>query len=122
MSVPPALGRAARIFRRGLRLTCPRCGGARLFSGWFTMMPECPLCGLRYERAQGYFVGAIYINYGVTVTIMVGGGLLLWRYAGFSTARQLLLWMPFGLLLPLWVFRYNPSLRPAPQYTRDPQP
>src|SRR4029077_18247420 len=97
MPVPPALGRAARIFRRGLRLECPRCGGARLFSGWFTMASECPLCGLRYERAQGYFVGAIYINYAMTVTIMIGGGLLLWRYAGFSTAWQLVLWVPFGV-------------------------
>ena len=50
MPVPPALGRAARIFRRGLRLACPRCGGARLFSGWFTMTPECPLCGLRFDN------------------------------------------------------------------------
>lgn len=122
MPVPPALGRAARIFRRGLRLECPRCGGTRLFSGWFTMASECPLCGLRYERAQGYFVGAIYINYATTVTIMIGGGLLLWRYAGFSTAWQLVLWVPFGVLFPLWFFRYSRSLWLALEYTLNPEP
>ena len=122
MPVPPALERAARIFRRGLRLECPRCGGARLFSGWFTMVPACPLCGLRYERAQGYFVGAIYINYAVTVTIMIGGGLLLWAYAGLSTARQLVLWVPFGALFPLWFFRYSRSLWLALEYTLNPEP
>src|SRR5260370_1901934 len=100
MPVPPALGRAARIFRRGLRLVCPRCGGARLFSGWFTMTPECPLCGLRYERAQGYFVGAIYINYGVTVTIMVRGGPLPRRHPAFPPAPPPPPPLPLFLLSP----------------------
>src|SRR5436190_295853 len=40
----------------------------RLFTGWFTMRPECALCGMRFERAQGYWVGAIYVNYAVTAT------------------------------------------------------
>src|SRR6059036_1247037 len=33
------------------------------------MHERCAACGLRYEREQGYFVGAIYINYAVTVAI-----------------------------------------------------
>ncbi len=42
---------------------------------WFTMPEACSVCGLRFERAQGYFVGAIYVNYAVTVvlTTLAGG-------------------------------------------------
>jgi len=31
------------------------------------------VCGLRFERAQGYFVGAIYINYAMTVALAIVG-------------------------------------------------
>ena len=74
---------------RALRLRCPRCGETPLFRGWFTMELACRLCGLRFERAQGYFVGAIYINYAVTTVIAVGGYFLLWRWLDLSTGAQL---------------------------------
>ena len=62
-------GRSALLLGRALRLRCPRCGETPLFTGWFAMPPRCAFCGIRFERAQGYFVGAIYVNYGVTVLI-----------------------------------------------------
>jgi len=57
-----------------------------------------------------------------SVIELLSGGLLLWRYAGFSTARQLVLWMPFGVLFPLWFFRYSRSLWLALEYTLNPEP
>jgi uncharacterized protein (DUF983 family) len=115
------VGQAGRVLGRAWRLRCPRCGGARLFTGWFAMAPACPLCGLRFERAPGYFVGAIYINYGVTTVITIAGYLLLWRYAGLSTTEQFLVWIPFGLLFPLWFFRYSRSFWLAIEYTFNPE-
>src|SRR3989442_9373424 len=67
-------GRVLRILGRGLRLRCPRCGRAALYAGWFAMHTRCEACGLPYESEQGYFVGAIYLNYAVTVRVAVGGG------------------------------------------------
>ena len=49
------------------------------------MAEACALCGLRFERAQGYFVGAIYVNYAATVILAIGGFFLLWAGLGFST-------------------------------------
>ncbi len=117
----PALGRAARVFGRAIRLRCPRCGETPLFTGWFTMRPVCALCGLRFERAQGYFVGAIYVNYGVTATIVMVGYLVLWRYAGLSLPVQFAIWVPVALLLPLWFFRYSRSLWLAAEYLINPE-
>ena len=53
--------RVRRAFGRAARLLCPRCGAGPMFHGWFRMAPACAACGLRFERAQGYFVGAIFV-------------------------------------------------------------
>ena len=60
-------GRAA-MFRRALTRRCPRCGSGHLFRKWFTMVADCPRCGLHYEREPGYWAGALAIN-----MILVGG-------------------------------------------------
>ncbi len=113
--------RLVQSLRRGIALRCPRCGGTPLFRGWFAMAPACALCGLRYERAQGYFVGAIYINYAVTTVIATAGYFVLWGYAGVSTGVQLALWLPFVALFPLWFFRYSRSLWLALEYALNPE-
>ena len=74
------------------------------------MRSECALCGLRFERAQGYWVGAIYLNYGMTTTIALAGYFILWAKTELSTAAQLAIWIPFLLVFPLWFFRYSRSL------------
>ena len=74
------------------------------------MASQCSVCGLRFERAQGYWVGAIYVSYGVTVLLVLAGALILWRLADISPATQLWFWLPFVVLFPLWFFRYSRSL------------
>jgi uncharacterized protein (DUF983 family) len=113
--------RAVRTLRRAVALRCPRCGETELFRTWFSMRERCGLCGLQFERAQGYFVGAIYINYAVTTGIAVVGYFVLWRTAALSTAGQLALWMPFVVLFPLWFFRYSRSLWLALEYLVNPE-
>jgi uncharacterized protein (DUF983 family) len=60
-------GRAAMLWR-GMTRRCARCGSGRLFRKWFTMVPDCPRCGLHFEREQGYWTGALAFN-----MILVGG-------------------------------------------------
>jgi uncharacterized protein (DUF983 family) len=86
------------------------------------MASACALCGLRFERAPGYFVGAIYVNYAATTVIAVIGYLVLWTRAGLSTAAQLTIWVPFCVLFPLWFFRYSRSLWLALEYLVNPEP
>jgi len=122
VSLEGAISRAALLLGRALRLRCPRCGESRLFTGWFTMPPRCGFCGIRFEREQGYFVGAIYVNYGVTVLIAMAGYFVLWNTTTISTAGQLALWVPFVVLFPLWFFRYSRSLWLALEYLLNPEP
>ena len=114
--------RVTRALGRAIRLRCPRCGATPLFRGWFRMAESCALCGLRFERAQGYFVGAIYINYAVTTLIAVGGFFLLWGQLGLSTRAQLLVLVPIVVVFPLWFFRYSRSFWLALEWSLNGEP
>ena len=59
-----------RTVGRSCRLRCPRCGGSRLFRGWFTMWPECQHCHLPFVREPGFYLGSIYFNYGLTALVV----------------------------------------------------
>ncbi len=95
---------------RALRLRCPRCGLGRLYPKPFTMNENCRHCGLKFEREQGYFVGAIYINYSATIAIAVPGFFLLDAFTEVTINQQLSLWIPFALLFPLVFFHHSRSL------------
>ena len=51
-----------RMLLRGAAKRCPSCGGRRLFLGWFRMAERCPTCGYRFEREEGFFLGAYVMN------------------------------------------------------------
>src|SRR5689334_14634860 len=110
--VEPAFGapRVRRIAGRALRLRCPRCGREPLYVGWFRMHERCAACGLRYEREQGYFVGAIYVNYAVTVLVAAGTVLVLDWTVGLTLTAQLAIGVALGVLFPVLFFRYARSL------------
>lgn len=71
------------------------------------MHAVCGVCGLRFEREQGYFIGSIYVSYTATMLIAVPIVFLLvflldqsWTFAiGVVTALVLVLY-------PL-IFRYS---------------
>ncbi|HET7340660.1 MAG TPA: DUF983 domain-containing protein [Methylomirabilota bacterium] len=121
MAADSPLRRVARAEGRALRLYCPRCGRAPLFRGWFAMNTLCPACSLRFERAPGYWIGAIYVNYGVTVLVAVTGYFALRAETGLETV-QLALWVPFVVLFPLWFFRYSRAIWLALEFGLNPEP
>lgn len=97
-----------RTVGRGLRLRCPICGEGRLFAGIFKMAERCGSCGLDLRREQGYYIGAMYINYGVTATVELAFGIPM---AERLTLTQLTIPLAaFGLIFPLLFFRYSKSL------------
>jgi uncharacterized protein (DUF983 family) len=53
VSSPTARPRIATALGRGLRRRCPHCGEGALFRAWADTLPECPVCGLVYERNPG---------------------------------------------------------------------
>jgi uncharacterized protein (DUF983 family) len=62
---------AATVLLRGLRKRCPRCGRRHIFRSWFHLTEWCPNCTLRFEREQGGFLGAMTINFLVSIVVWV---------------------------------------------------
>ena len=117
---PRHVARAVRLLVRGLCLRCPRCGARSLFRTWFTMHERCFVCQLRFEREQGYFLGAMYINYGFTVVLALIGSFALEWLTHPSLKQQLLVWIGFCILCPVLFFRHSRGLWLAFDYIFDP--
>ena len=94
-----------------LRQMCPRCRAARIFrksifTGFPRMQELCPNCGLKFEREQGYFLGAMYISYVLALIAIVAFALLLWAATSWSLQRvtvwAILLFLPLAPTLTLF--------------------
>jgi len=77
------------------------------------MLPRCPECGLSYFPEQGYYVGAMIINYIVTTACVVAVfllSLLVRDFTTLSTNSKILLWMAFAISVSLLLMRHSYSL------------
>lgn len=54
------------------RHRCPRCCDGPIYARG-EMNQRCPVCHLLFEREPGYFLGAMYVSYGMTTAILLVG-------------------------------------------------
>jgi len=104
----------ASIFRQ----LCPRCRSGRIFRssvywGFPKMNDRCPACGLNFDREPGYFLGAMYISYGLALAVIFGFGAVLWVLTGLRLDKiaiwAVVLFLPFAPMLTfmsrvLWIY------------------
>jgi hypothetical protein len=74
------------------------------------MNSHCGSCGLRYEREPGYFLGSIYINYGLTALLVTALYFALFFSGALSPQAALWIVTAFAFVFPIWFFRYARSL------------
>ncbi len=85
------------------------------------MRSRCPTCDLEFEPESGFYLGAIYFNYGVTaLTTTIFYALLsfsgtLSRQAAFTVC------LTFACLFPLWFFRFARAMWLAMDQYFDPR-
>lgn len=108
------------LIARALRLRCPRCGEGTMFRGLFSMQPVCQSCGLQYEREGGYFLGSIYVNYGLTAAVTIAGYLILRLGFDIEGKWLLALFGVFCFTFPVFFFRYARALWLAMDCNFDP--
>ena len=63
------------------------------------MLERCPVCDLKYEREPGYFLGAMYISYGIALVTITLLALVFWGTMGWPILKSTL-W-GFVAFLPL---------------------
>jgi hypothetical protein len=72
------------------------------------MNDPCPVCGLLFRREEGFFLGAMYVSYGISTVLLVAfyftAYLLLPGWNAFLLA--LVAVVPYLPLIPV-VFRYS---------------
>jgi uncharacterized protein (DUF983 family) len=51
-----------RRFGRALLLRCPQCGSPGVVHPWARVVDACPQCSHRFEREEGYWLGAVMLN------------------------------------------------------------
>ncbi len=63
------------------------------------MFDQCPVCGLKFEREQGYFLGAMYVSYLVSIPPVALLVLLMWKLTGrlsdLALGAAFLAYLPF---------------------------
>jgi uncharacterized protein (DUF983 family) len=98
-----------------IKSKCPQCQSGKMFNYPFynlkkfmEMDTNCKVCGLKYEVEPGFFWGAMYVSYALTVGLMlVIGGFTLWVSNGKAGFYAYIIPIVSALLLssPL-TFRY----------------
>ena len=102
--------RTRRILIRGLKLRCPECGLGKLYRSPFRMNQHCDYCDLVYEREQGYFIGAIYLNVIGTESLLLGTLIVYGLITGKVNETILTALIILALVLPLLFFHHSRSL------------
>ena len=65
---------------------CPRCRKGDIFRvpvwrGPLTIYERCPVCNLKYEREPGYFLGAMYFSYLLSIPPALALVFLIWHFS-----------------------------------------
>jgi uncharacterized protein (DUF983 family) len=100
-----------QIVGRGLTHRCPNCGGRTLFQKGtlFRVNPECPACGLKIERDEGFFLGSLSLNYGFTIVVFLTPIFIL-AYHGVLPAETAAIIGGVGAIaVPLLIYRSTRS-------------
>ena len=70
------------------------------------MNERCPVCDLKFEREEGYFLGAMYISYGLALIFIIGLAGLLCVLMHWSIQKSVisavLLFLPAAPLIALF--------------------
>jgi uncharacterized protein (DUF983 family) len=100
------------VFLRGVTRRCPRCGSGRLFSSWFKIRDRCPRCGLRLEREEGGFLGAMTINYAFTafVWLIVLVGWLVLDLPDLHVPALTITSIAIAALVPLLFWQFSKTI------------
>jgi len=86
------------------------------------MRERCDACGLTFNREPGYFLGAMYISYGLGSITILAIGLVLWILTRWPVLKAgfwaMLLFLPFApavtyLSRVLWIY-LDQAIDPEP--------
>jgi uncharacterized protein (DUF983 family) len=101
-----------------LKLKCPRCQEGDLFLDKnpynlkkFDKMPaKCPVCGEDFQRESGFYWGAMMVSHATTTLIAVVVHLIVFYFAGWAIAPNIISIVSVILILFPVVFRSSRAI------------
>jgi uncharacterized protein (DUF983 family) len=113
----------AQIVVRGLTNRCPNCGGRALFKAGtlFELNEGCPDCGLKFEKDDGFYLGAMSLNYGVTLVACLVPVAALWYEDVISGRWAAGLAIGGSVVVPALLYRSSRSWQLMLYYSFFPQ-
>ncbi len=107
------------VITRCLRLRCPACGQGKFLKDWWRAHSSCSECGYDFEREPGFYLGSIYVNYGLTCGLVLAVCMPL-LLTGTPYTRLLPPAIIFAVVFPIWFHRYARSVWLGLDYRWDP--
>jgi len=100
-----------QIITRGLTNCCPNCGGHTLFRPGkpFELNKDCPACGMKIVKDDGFFLGAMSLNYGVTLGCFLTPIGLLWYSGVIGDTATIVLALAASFVVPVLLYRSSRS-------------
>jgi hypothetical protein len=86
------------------------------------MNERCPVCGLKFVREAGYFLGAMYVSFLFTILVVSALVGAMWLGAGWSYERSLIGALIVYLFFVPFIIRYSRVLWIHLDQTFDPDP
>ena len=74
------------------------------------MHAACGHCGRPFERGPGFFLGSIYVNYGVTALLVIVLYFTFFFTETLSDRHLVPVITAVALVFPVWFFRYARAL------------
>ena len=103
----------SQIVLRGLTNRCPNCGSHTLFKAGkpFEVNKTCPACGFRIERDndEGFFLGSLSLNYGITLIGFLLPILLLAYYHVIGATTATVMAVVGAVGVPILLYRSSRS-------------
>lgn len=114
----PELPGLATVLRRGATLRCPRCGAGHLFRRYFTIIADCPGCGLHFEREPGYWAGALAVNIALVFALFTAAFALVVAFTApeVPVGPTLAVLVPVMVLGPIVCYPWSKTLWMAIDY------
>lgn len=101
----------AQVIQRGLTHRCPNCGGKTLFKPdkLFELNEQCPSCRMPLVKDDGFYLGALSINYGITCFFALAPIALLWYFGVLGDKLAAGLGLAAAFLVPVALYRSSRS-------------
>jgi uncharacterized protein (DUF983 family) len=97
-----------------LQCKCPRCREGDIFTHrlgnilkFSSMNKRCPICGADFEPEPGFYFGAMFVSYAISVVIFIVVGVTLYIFFRPSDTVYLICIVAVAIIFTPFSFRYS---------------